>query len=301
MDDRIWRNVSIVLGVICALLIGVAGALMIAGPRGGASAAASESPTSIAASATPAAETPGPSSSGPSTGPQGGSPSPSGPAQSVAPATITFNGLTLDSEKNKTATARTFTFTSYGSDPLTIAVTKNSPGGSTRMCISVDGGTAKCSVGGLPSNTKAHGDAGTQNNWKVTLAGYGTSTPTVDVTFTWPTANPKITLTHGRLQGVGPKVPEGLNGFTATFKPRGAGSLNVQASWTGVTADVDLSLADVTTPPSVKLDDRQYKAATYVNPPYAYNVDSTKTYLLKLRDLSPDSARPDLTALISFP
>lgn len=116
------------------------------------------------------------------------------------------------------------------------------------MCVSVDGGTARCAVGGLPSNTKARGDAGAQNNWKVTLAGYGTSKPTIDVTFTWPTANPMIKLTHGRLQGVGPKVIEGLNGFTATFKPRGAGSLNVQASWTGVTADVDLSLADVTTP-----------------------------------------------------
>jgi hypothetical protein len=297
VDDRIWRNVSIVLGVICALLIGVAGALMIVGPRGAPSAAASESPA--VESPTPAVETTGPSSPGPSTTAQGESPSPSaGPAQS---ATITFNGLTLDSEKDKTATARTFTFTSYGSDPLTIAVTKNSPGGSTRMCVSVDGGTARCTVGGLPSNTKARGDAGAQNNWKVTLAGYGTSKPTIDVTFTWPTANPMIKLTHGRLQGVGPKVIEGLNGFTATFKPRGAGSLNVQASWTGVTADVDLSLADVTTPPSVKLDDRQYKAATYVNPPYAYNVDSTKTYLLKLRDLSPDSARPDLTAQISFP
>ena len=92
-----------------------------------------------------------------------------------------------------------------------------------------------------------------------------------------------------------------LNGFTATLKPRAGGSLNVQASWTTVTADVDMSLSDVTSTPAVKLDDRQFKSAAYLNPAYTYNVDSTKTYLIKLRDLSPDSGRPDLTAQIAFP
>jgi hypothetical protein len=303
VDDRIWKNVSIGLGVICAILIGVAGALMIVGNRGGSSAGTSASPSLIgAASATPGAKSPGPSSSGCSGTSCSISPSPSASPGVVKPATITFNGLTLDAENDKTGAARVFTFTSYGADPLTFAITKTSPGASTRMRWSVDGGAAATMVGKTGqafSYSKAHGDAGARNDWKVTVVGYGNSKPTVDLTLTWPTDSPKVTLSHGRLQGG--SSTEGLNGFTATFQPRSEGALNVQASWTAVTANVDMTLADVTTPPSVKVDDRQYQAVTYVNPPYTYNVDSTKTYQLKLRNLSADSGHPDLTVQVTFP
>jgi hypothetical protein len=301
VDDRIWKNVSIGLGVICAILIGIAGALMIVGNRGGSSASTSASPSLIgAASATPGAETPGPSSSDCSGALCSIPPSPSAPSpQSVKPATIVFNGLMLDAENDKAGAARVFTFTSYGDDLLDVAVTKTSPSASTRLCISVDGSKATCTVGSLPSFKKARGDAGTKNDWKVTVVGYGNSKPTVDLTLTWPTDSPKVTLSHGRLQGESSN--EGLNGFTATFQPRSEGALNVQASWTAVTANVDMTLADVTTPPSVKIDQRQYQAVTYVNPPYAYNVDSTKTYQLKLRNLSADSGHPDLTVQVAFP
>jgi hypothetical protein len=148
------------------------------------------------------------------------------------------------------------------------------------------------------SYAKARGDAGARNDWKVTVVGYGNSKPTVDLTLTWPTDSPKVTLSNGRLQGG--SSPEGLNGFTATFKPRSEGAINVQAQWTAVTANVDMTLADVG-PPSVKVDQRSYQAATYVNPPYTYNVDSTKTSQLKLRNLSADSGRPDLTVQVTFP
>jgi hypothetical protein len=301
VDDRIWRNLSIGLGVVCALLIGVAAALMIVGHRGGSSEPSSAPDSSAIgdASATPTITTTGPSSSGSVTvSPSGPPPQSANPAQNVKPATVVFNGLTLDAEKDKAGTARTFTFTSYGSDPLSFAVTKTSPGASTRMCISVDGGAAKCTVGNLPSNTKARGDAGAQNNWKVTFVGYGTSKPTVDVTLTWPTSAAKVTMSHGRLLGT--SSTEGLNGFTATFKPRAEGALNVQSSWSDGAADVDMTLADVTTPPSVKVDNRQYQAVAFVNPPYTYNVDSTKTYQLKLRNLAA-SKHLDLTVQISFP
>jgi hypothetical protein len=292
---------SIGLGVVCALLIGVAAALMIVGHRG-SSPEPSTGPDSsaiTAAGATPVIKTAGPSSSGSLTVSPSGPPSPSAnPAQNVKPATVVFNSLTLDAEKDKTGTARTFTFTSYGSDPISFAVTKTSPSASTRMCISVDAGAAKCTVGNLPSNTKARGDAGAQNNWKVTLVGYGTSKPTVDLTLTWPTSAAKVTMSHGRLLGT--SSTEGLNGFTATFKPRAEGSLNVQSSWSDGAADVEMTLADVTTPPSVKVDDRQYQAVAFVNPPYTYNVDSTKTYQLKLRNLAA-TKHLDLTVQISFP
>ena len=52
MDERIWKNTSIVLGVVCALLIGVAGALLVVGHKSGPSAAASESPSAEVAAGT---------------------------------------------------------------------------------------------------------------------------------------------------------------------------------------------------------------------------------------------------------
>ena len=184
---------------------------------------------------------------------------------------------------------------------MTYAVTKTSAGSSTKMCAKVDAGDTGCKVLALPNFLKGAADA-EHNTWTVTLVGYGNSHPTVDVTFTWPAVTPKILLNHGRFQGSSsPNVAEALNGFSATFKPRAAGPLNVQASWTTITTDVEMSLSDVTTPPAVTVDHRQYSAVTYVSPAYNYNVDPTKTYLLKLRNTSADGQRPDLTAQITFP
>ena len=303
MDDRIWRNISIALGVICALLIGIAGALMIVGSRGSA-AAGSPSPSPAIATATPAPSLPAvsPSVSQVATPTYSGPPTPSPvPSQNSPFATVVFNGLTLDAGNDSQGTARTFTFQSDGIGYLDLSVVKTSAGGSTRMCAKVDTSAFACKVGSLPGFTKAYADTA-HSTWTVTMVGYGNSKPTVDLSLTWPAASAKVTLSHGRFQGSGTAgVAEGLNGFTATFKPRAGGSLNVQASWTLVTVNASMTLADVTSLPAVKLDDRQYQATTYVNPTYTFNVDQTKTYQLKLRDLSPDSLRPDLTAEIAFP
>ncbi len=184
---------------------------------------------------------------------------------------------------------------------MTVAVTKTSAGASTRLCLKVGTSKAACKVGTLPNFLTAKAD-GPHDLWTVTLIGYGATKPTVNVTFTWPTGAPQMTLSHGRLQGSATAgVAESLNGFSAVFKPRKAGVLNVQASWTVITADIDLTLLDSTTPPAVTVDDRLFKGVTYINPAYTYNVDPTKSYLIKLRDKSPDSGKPDLTAQIAFP
>jgi hypothetical protein len=303
VDDRIWKNLSIVLGIVCAVLLGIAGALMVIHKDGSSGATSSPDASAISegsqaptdASGNPASQTPG-GSQGPS-----GPPAPTPKLGPSAPATITFTGLALDAANDKSGTVRTFTFISDGPGPVTYAVTKTSAGGSTKMCAKVDAGAFGCKVLALPNFLKGAADA-EHNTWTVTLVGYGNSHPTVDVTFTWPAITPKITLNHGRFQGSSsPNVAEALNGFSATFKPRAAGPLNVQASWTTITTDVEMSLSDVTTPPAVTVDHRQYSAVTYISPAYNYNVDPTKTYLLKLRDTSADSQRPDLTAQITFP
>ncbi|MGA3030879.1 MAG: hypothetical protein ABSE58_09115 [Candidatus Limnocylindrales bacterium] len=300
MDDRVWKNVSIVLGVVCALLIGVAGALMILGHGTGSTPTAEPGATDVASA----------SGSGNNAGPSGGtshaSPTPAvTPTPGVpSPATITFNSLGLDAANDAKGTARTFTFISDGAGSVTFAVTKISAGGTAKLCIKVDTGAFACQVGGagkLPNFPKGKSDPG-HNTWTATVVGYGNSKPTVDVTFTWPTASPKVTMSHGRFQGSSTSgVAESLNGFTATFKPRAPGAVNVQATWTLVTANATLTLMDATSAPSVTVDTRQYQGATYINPAFTANVDNTKTYMVELRNTSADSERPDLTAQITFP
>lgn len=302
MDDRVWKNLSIVLGIVCAVLLGIAGALMVVHKDGSSSSTSSPDSSAISegtqtptdASGNPVGQSPG-TSQGPS-----GTSAPTPKLGPSSPATITFTGLALDAANDKSGSARTFTFISDGPGPVTYAVTKTSAGGSTKMCAKVDAGTFGCKVGGLPNFLKGAADA-EHNTWTVTLVGYANSHPTVDVTFTWPAVTAKMTLNHGRLQGTGPDVAEPLNGLSATFKPRAAGPLNVQASWTAITTDVEMSLSDVTTPPAVTVDHRGYSAVTYISPAYNYTVDPTKIYLLKLRNTSADSGRPDLTAQITFP
>lgn len=301
MDDRVWKNVSIVLGVVCAALIGIAGALMIVGNPGGSTPSDGADSSQIASATT----TP-PASPRPSVVPSGSasitpSPSSSAAVGNAAPATIEFQGMQLDSEKTSGASARTFTFTSDGAGPVTVSVNKTSAGASTRLCLKVGTGKFACKVGTLPNFLTAKAD-GPHDLWTVTLIGYGNTKPTVNVTFTWPAVAPQMTLSHGRLQGsTTAGVAESLNGFSAVFKPRAAGVLNVQASWTVITADIDVTLLDATTPPAVTVDDRLFKGVTYINPAYTYNVDPTKTYLIKLRNKSADSGKPDLTTQIAFP
>ncbi|HEX7492012.1 MAG TPA: hypothetical protein VF337_09955 [Candidatus Limnocylindrales bacterium] len=297
MDDRVWKNISIALGVICALLIGVAGALMFLGHKSPSTDSTNSFPAVSGATQSPG------SGSGPTVVTSPGAATPAGPtptAGKASPATMAFTGLTLDAMTDTSGAARTFTFTSDGSGPVTFAVTKISSGGTAKLCISVDDSAYACKIGTpskLPNFLTSKADQ-IHDKWSMTLIGYNASAPTVDVTFTWPTAAPKVTLTHGRFQG----TENGLNGFTATFQPRAAGSVNVQSAWTLLSTDASMTLYDATTQPAVSVETKEYKGVAYLNPAYTATLDPTKKYQIKLQRTSSDSSeRPDLTAEISFP
>jgi len=302
VDDRIWRNISIGLGVICALLIGVAGALMVVGNRGETTAGPTATPTQVAVatgteSTTPTAA-PTPTATPVYTGPATPTPAPS---QSAPFATVVFNGLALDAANNKAGTLRTFVFQTDGIGPLNLSVTKTSAGGTTKMCAKVDTQAFACKVGSLPNFVKAFADTA-HSTWTVTLQGYGNSKPTVDLSLTWPTNNAVVTISHLRFQGTGTGISQGLNGFTATFQPRAGGTVGLKASWSQVTVNAEVTLIDATSTPTVKADQRDFASATYLTPDYSANVDSGRTYQLELRNTSPDTGdQPDLTAKLSFP
>ena len=310
MDDRVWKNISIGLGVICALLIGAAGVILAVGHKPGTPQDTSgPSATIIAAGPSVSSGT-----SGPSITTSPGTPAPNTTPTiapgTAAPATVTFSNLALDSANDVKAGLgfkRTFTFQSNGPGAVVPYVTKISTNGYVQMCLSVDGSTPNCPINRPGKGLTIAGAKADKspNSWTVTLVGYKASRPTVTVSFTWPTSAAKITLAHGRFQGNLGKVTsasDALGGLTATFKPRDTGTLDVQATWTIVSTDATMTLQDVSATPAVMIDERKFAGVDHITPEFTSNVDATKTYQVKLVRTSVDSTdRPHLTAEISFP
>jgi hypothetical protein len=297
VDDKGWRNVSVILGVVCALLIGAAGALiLVIGPGGSSQPTVSATPSSSATPEDTSSLEPSESASpeaSPS-GTAGPTPTPQ-PTQSAPTAAITFNDMQLDADSDPGKYVRTFSFMSDGWGDVKMSVTKAS-GGTTKICAKVDASAFSCKTGSLPGFPKAKADTA-HSVWTVTLIGVGAATPTVDVAFSWPTNNAQINLLHGRFQGMSPGVPLALNGFTTTFVPRSDGNVKVDASWTVIVTDVRLDLADVTNVPFV-VDEKTYSGVQFMS--YTHSVDSGKTYKVLLRNTSADNYKPDLTVQISF-
>jgi len=294
--DRRRRAAALALGILCALLIGCASST--ATPTAKVSPSASHSASLTPTPTTKPTPTP---TAKPTAKPTTAKPTAKPTAGTIPIARVTFNNMELDALGDPNHHSRTFTFQTDGKGPVSVEVVK-SKGGATRLCLSADGGTASCHYGKTPgfplaTATTAH------STWTVQVISAGNATtPIVDVAMSWPTYNPKITLTHGRLQGsTTTGVPDELNGFSVTFKPLGAGNLAVSAHWTTIITDIDVMLANVSSSPSVNLNEKQYKGVGKISPAYTHAVDQSKTYRFSLRNLDADNYRPDLTADISFP
>jgi hypothetical protein len=297
VNDSSWRSLSAILGVACVVLIIAAGALLATNPD---------------------TETPGPTGSNASGEPTGagvsGEPSESvGPSGSIVPlasvtpppnaaiAQVTFSNMILDASNDTTGQARLFTFITDGLGPVGISVIKYTVA-NVKVCARVDGSAWDCRYGGKINFSGAYTDTG-HSVWEVAVSGRGDAKPTIDLALSWPSNTPSITLDHARFQGsTTPGVSEGLNGFSATFKTRSAGNAGLSASWTAVTAKASVTLADVTVSPAVALDEKQFDNATNLGSPgYGAPVSASRFYKISLRNLSPDSLRPDLRAVITFP
>jgi hypothetical protein len=290
-----------VLGVICVLLLIAAGALiMTSGPS-----EPGPTPTFIVKTPTPGAS---PSAGPTDTGTATTAASPSGsvkatptprPTQSSPTASITFSNMMLDASDDPARTLRTFTFISDGPGLVSATIT-SSTGGSTKICITVDLNPKSLYCPPAAVAPKVAGYADTQHSiWTVTLVGKSVQTPTVDVTISWPSSAPSITLAHARFQGA--PAPNSQKGFTATFKPRGAGQLLISAGWPGLTANAQVTLADVTGTTPVIIDDKAYSDVGSLTPVYSTPVVPSVKYQVLVLNTSPDSGRPDMNATISFP
>lgn len=309
VNDSSWRSLSAMLGVACVVLIIAAGALL--------ATSGESSPTPSQPTGSVAGDIPSSSASIGSSGSSGSpAPSPSATASALPVATppgtpvakasiahVTFNNLQLDASTDPKGKARTFTFITDGSGPVGIAIVKSSPAkATTRICAQLDGGKPDCRTGTAVNYKGALTDTA-HSVWVITLIGPASVGPTVDIAFSWPTSHAQITLTHGRFQGSSsPGIPQALNGFTATFKTVAAGNLTVSAAWTVITTNVEVTTEDLNAPTATMIDQKQLTSVTSLGTPgYAFGVGAGKSYRVSLRNLSADSQRPDLTAVISVP
>jgi hypothetical protein len=229
LNDR-WRSIAIVLAVILALLGGLSAAIVLTGEPG--PTALPSSTTAAGASASPSAGTSSLASSVP--------PSPTGSAPAASPTavpsptpqanltTIVYTAMKLNAQTGPNAGAiRTFAFTTEGPGTVVAATKSTTPSGRAILCLKPAGGSAICRTSTAATLTGT--TTRPKTNWIVTASGNGGDAPTLDISLTFGTAHPSVTLTNGRFDG----AAFAYDGVTFRLTARAAGSITVKADWGG--------------------------------------------------------------------
>ena len=260
----------------------VAAASRTVDPVGSAAAPTAASPTLVAGASPTTAPSPTPLSSV--------------PPQTSPTATITFTDLMVDSALDFPHPSRVFTFTSDGPGAVTAQVVASSPMASTDLCVIVDGSAPQCNLGATPAltliTTSAH------SSWEFTLIAGTADAGPVDVQFSWPTDNPRITIDHARFQGY--PNSDALRTLSATFRTRAAGAFSVEAAWLPASAEATLTVTNLSSRRQTAVDEVAYPAAGSLAPAYSRVLKGGQVYGVDLFNGSPDGARGDLEATISF-
>ncbi len=185
------------------------------------SAPASSPPASASASPSPSVE-PSPS---PTESP---SPSLTPTAPAGQPATFTITQLKLDAVENPDGQDRELQFRAGGAGPITARLTAISPHGQAVMCL-------KTASKDLGCTTTADGQvsaqqAGPATDYTLTLRGDGIAEPIVEVTLTFRSSQPEVTVANARFDGT--EFPD-TNGIQVIVTPRADGNLGLHAEWGG--------------------------------------------------------------------
>jgi hypothetical protein len=284
MNERGWQRLTVALGAVLAVLLGLTTVVILlpagsGNPRPASAAFASQAasptiPGSSAASASPEAS-PSPLTS----------PSPPPAAAGVPVATVVFRQMRLDAGIDPVGKARTITFSSDGPGTVTARVSNSSPLSSTRVCVAVTGRSSFCHNGSTGTVTRT--TSGARTNWTVSLAGVGISTPTVDLTVTFRAAHPSLKLTGFRFDG---SSQSGINGFVARIKTRAVGTLTLNANWGAKPFDYALNVGDV------------HSDGTGIAVKKSFRVTAPGSVQVTLANAQdPGVGRIDLTATVGWP
>jgi hypothetical protein len=245
VNDR-WRTIAIALALILALLGVVAAAVVLSGGPG---STILPSPTTAAGGSNPPSS--GDSnqpSSGPSAAPSStpaGSPSTgSSPTPQVNLTTITFTSMRLDPQNGSAVgLARTFAFQTEGPGSVVAAMKSTITSGRTIICLKPAGGSSVCRTSTAATLTGTTTLAKT--SWTITAIGSGTDSPTLDISLSFGTAHPSVTLTNGRFDGTA--FP--YDGATFRLTARTGGTISVKANWGAHPFDYALLVEPASTPP----------------------------------------------------
>ncbi len=237
MSETAWRRLAIGLAIVLVVLVVFGGVLLLAGGGGTTGPSATESPSespsaSSSESASPSLS-PSPSASPTKT------PIPTSPTT-----TLTFFGLKLDATADAASQVRTIAFASAGPGSIVVTAKVTSPQTQARVCLRAGTQTPTCQVGGGTLSFKGTATS-VSGQWSVTAIGDTITTPTLDLTITWPAKAPKVTLTNFRFDGT---TDPDYNGFTVGLKARTDGALGVDFSWGSKALPYDLLVQDQTDP-----------------------------------------------------
>ncbi|MGZ6345187.1 MAG: hypothetical protein ACXWOW_07745 [Candidatus Limnocylindrales bacterium] len=249
MSEAGWRRLALGLAVVLVILLAAGGALLL---FGGGGSTGSGSPTPSRSAATSASATASPSASPSASASPSVSPTsrpsvgPTSTALTTYPTTsITLVSLKLDAQADPAGQLRTIAFTSNGPSDILATIKITTPQSTARVCLKPGSGSPFCQTGS--STIKFSGKAtGTTGSWTLTAIGDAISTPVVDITLTWRTKAPKVTLSNFRFDGTVPDAA--YNGFTVTLKARAAGPLGLNFNWGGKPFPYDLLVQDNTDP-----------------------------------------------------
>jgi len=298
MTDQTLRRVVGVMGTLLVVVLGATVLLMLSRGGSGGSGVASASPSGsgagLSATASPSALASVSASLQPSVAP-GASSSPISSASPVAvpAAMFTVVGLQLDAANDPAGENRIIKFISDGPGTMSVKLVSQTPQGTTHMCFQAGTKTLSCkdwSKGTFSGKTtQAH------TTWRVSVRGKGTATPVVDVTVTYLTAAPVVTIANARFNGTS---EPGLNGIQIRFVPRAAGDAHLVATWGGHPFAYEIDTFDETTGEG---------GPSYPNQGPSTNVDqttpvtATDTWRLILQNIDPGFGTTDLRATVSWP
>jgi hypothetical protein len=288
-----WRSIAIVLAVILALLGGITAAIVIGGGPGPTvlpsptTAAGASSQPSASASALPSTAPPSPTGSAPP-----GSPSPApSPTPQANLATISFTSMKLNAQKGANlGLGRIFAFQTEGPGTVVATMKTTITSGRTIICLKPAGGSRVCRTSTAATLTGTTTLAKT--SWTITAIGSGTDSPTLDISLSFGTAHPSVTLTNGRFDGTA--FP--YDGATFRLTARTGGTITVKANWGAHPFDYALLVEPASTPPHDVTSSGNAPGATAAFPAVAGT-----TYDGTLANLEDGFGTTGLTMTVSWP
>jgi hypothetical protein len=298
-------------GIVGVMLAVVMGGLFIAwfalgGPGGAspsstpgplASPSASAAPSEIASSSPSIAPTatdspspePSPTSSPTPEPTSTGTPVPS-PAADAATATVM--ALKLDATDNPDGQDVELHFQAVGAGQVLARVIVHSPRGQVRMCLSSPKTDLACTTSADGRLSADH--TGDPTDYTLTLRGDGAVEPIVDVTVSFPSDSPALTIANARFDGTG--FPD-TNGLQVQVTPRAAGDLGLVAEWGGHPFIYEIDLTGPSGSGDQTLDNQG--PATRVDT--SFPVEPPGSWLLVLRNAEVGFGPTGLNASITWP